>query len=100
MQNAQNSTSESVSPYTNLPAKISSIGFPEIRPKIVSVAVLLGLLLGPAGLLYSSMKGAIVMTIVTGVLLIPLGTGTFVIILPACAFWAWRSARESQSALD
>ncbi len=97
---AKHSDSKSVSPYTDLPAKISSFGIPEVRPKVVSVAVLLSLLLGPIGLAYSTMTGAIVMAIGSVILPFLLGNASLFIILPACAIWAWRAARESQSVLD
>jgi hypothetical protein len=57
--------SKQVAPYANLPAKISSFGLVEVRPKQVWVAVLLALLLGPFGLLYCTITGTIVMLIVS-----------------------------------
>jgi hypothetical protein len=46
------------------------------------------------------MTGAIVMAIGSVILPFLLGNASLFIILPACAIWAWRAARESQSVLD
>jgi hypothetical protein len=92
--------SEQVSPLANLPGKINSIGLVEVRPKLVWGAVLLALACGPLGLLYCTVTGAMVMLIVSLALLFFLGQASFLIVLPICAIWAWRAARESTSLFD
>jgi len=57
-------------------------------PKNVGLSVVLSLLFGPLGMLYSTVGGAIVMMIVTPIVAIPtLGVGLF-ITQPICAIWA------------
>lgn len=97
---AEHSGAKPGSPLAELPAKISFIGIEEVRPKKVWAAVLLALMLGPFGLLYCSMTGAIVMTLATILLGLVLGNTGLLIVLPICAIWAWRAARESTSFLD
>jgi hypothetical protein len=91
---------DQASPYDGLPAKIASIGIPEIRPKPVWVAVLLALVLGPLGLLYSTTAGTMIMLIVAIVLRLFFGNISLLVVLPICAFWAWRATRDSSSILD
>ncbi len=83
-----------------LPAQTNSIGLFEVGPKKVWAAVFLALLLGPFGLLYCTITGTIVMMIVSVALTLILGNASFLIILPICAIWAWRAARECTSAFD
>jgi hypothetical protein len=71
-----------------------------VQPKMVWVAVLLALVLGPVGLLYCTMTGTIVMTLVSVMLALLFGRASSLIILPICAVWAWRAARESASPFD
>ena len=97
---ASTDKSKQVAVYANLPAKINSFGLVELRPKQVWAAVLFALLFGPAGLLYCTIKGTIVMTIVSVALLFFIGQTSFLITLPICAVWAWRAARESTSLFD
>lgn len=92
--------SRQVAAYAKLSAKIGSSGLVEVRPKQVWAAVLFALLFGPIGLLYCTIKGTIVMTIVSVVLMLLLGQASFLISLPICAIWAWRAARESTSLFD
>ena len=68
---------------------------PDLRPKKVWVAVLLGLLGGPLGLLYCTMTGTLVMLFVSMVLWIKFGDVSSLIVQPVCAIWAWRAAREA-----
>jgi hypothetical protein len=68
--------------------------------KHVWVAVLLALLLGPLGLLYCTITGAIVMMIVSVALAFFFGQLSFLITLPICAIWAWRASREIASPFD
>ena len=95
----QNGT-ETASPYAKLPAQITAIGLEPLRPKIVWVAVLLALALGPLGLLYCTMTGTVVMIVASIMLRLLIGNASLLIILPACAFWAWRAARESSATFD
>lgn len=83
------------SPYAALPARMNAMGLAEVRPKIVWVAVVLGLLFGPVGLLYCTLTGTIVMLIVSIALRLLFGEVSLLVSLPACAFWAWRAARQS-----
>ena len=52
------------------------------------------------GLLYCTVTGMIVMTIASIPLMLLFGRASSLIILPACAIWAWRAARESTSLFD
>jgi hypothetical protein len=70
------------------------VGLEAVRPKQVWVAVTLAVLVGPLGLLYCTNTGAIVMLIVSFVLYFLIGNASLLVVLPACAFWAWRAARE------
>ena len=92
--------SKRASPYANLPAKISSAGLVEIRPKTVWAAVLFALFFGPMGLLYCTTTGMIVMTIVSIPLVLLFGRASSLIILPICVIWAWKAARECASIFD
>ena len=83
-----------------MPVKINSAGLVELRPKTVWAAVLFALLFGPMGLLYCTITGTIVMTVVSIPLALLLGRASSLIILPACTIWAWRAARESTSLFD
>lgn len=93
-------SSHSASPLAKLPAALNSIDLVEVRPKQVWLAVLLALSLGPVGLYYSTLPGMILMLIVSIALQLWLGDSSFLIILPICAVWAWRAARESSSVFD
>jgi hypothetical protein len=72
----------------------------DVGPKQVWIAVLLALFFGPLGLLYCTIPGTIVMTIVSIPLAVLLGQASLLITLPICAIWAWRAAREMSSPLD
>ena len=96
---AKPSRSKPASPFAKSPAKIGPIDLPDLRPKKVWVAVLLGLLGGPLGLLYCTMTGTLVMLFVSMVLWIKFGDVSFLIVQPVCAIWAWRAARELSSTL-
>ena len=63
-------------------------------PKSVGIAVLLALFLGPLGMLYSTIKGAIIMFFVCLIGgFITLGFG-LVILLPICAVWAYMATNS------
>jgi hypothetical protein len=80
------------------PIQIGSMGLlHNVGTKQVWVAVLLALLLGPLGLLYCTITGAIVMMIVSVGLAFLFGQLSFLITLPICAIWAWRASRELSS---
>ena len=97
---ADRAGSKRVLPFAELPVQTSSFGIFEAGPKKVWAAVLLALLLGPFGLLYCTITGTIVMLIVSLALQLLLGSASFLIVLPICAIWAWRAARECTSAFD
>ncbi len=80
----------------SLPGEISAVGLrlEGVHPKPVWVAVTLAVLAGPIGLFYCTYTGAIVMLIVSVVLQYFLGYAGMVLVIPVCAFWAWRAARE------
>lgn len=88
--------SEHPSRMASLPAEISTVGLrlEGVHPKQVWIAVTLAVLAGPLGLLYCTYTGAIVMLIVTFALDYFFGYASLIIVLPACALWAWRAARE------
>ena len=88
------------SPLEKLPAALNSIDLVAVRPKQVWLAVLLALSFGPIGLYYCTLPGMITMLIVSIALRLWLGELSFLIILPICAVWAWRAARESSSGFD
>jgi hypothetical protein len=92
--------SKPVSPFAELPVQTNSLGLLQVGTKKVWAAVLLALLLGPFGLLYCTITGTIVMLIVSFALTLLLGNMSLLIILPICAIWAWRAARECTSAFD
>jgi hypothetical protein len=71
-----------------------------VRPKQVWAAVLFALLFGPIGLFYCTIKGTIIMTIVSVALMLLLGQASFLISLPIFAIWAGRAARERTSLFD
>ena len=59
-----------------------------VSTKSPGIAILLTILLGPIGMFYSTIWGAIVMLIVTGVVfLLTFGFGT-VLTWPVCIVWA------------
>lgn len=64
-----------------------------IPAKSAGVAILLTILLGPLGMLYSTIGGAIVMTLVALIVGIPtLGLGLLVV-WPVCIVWSAMAAR-------
>jgi hypothetical protein len=89
-----------VPPLADLPRKISSAGLVETRSKDVSLAVLLAILFGPFGLTYCTTTGSVVMLILSIILAFLIGNYSALIVLPICALWAWRAARETSSILD
>jgi hypothetical protein len=57
-------------------------------PKSVALSVVLSLIFGPLGMLYSTVSGALIMLIITPIVAIPtLGFGLFMT-QPICAIWA------------
>lgn len=79
---------------------MNAMGMLDVRPKIVWVAVLLALVLGPFGLFYSTVLGAIAMIIVSVGLQFWWGDTSILLVLPICAIWAWRATRGYASAFD
>ena len=60
--------------------------------KYLYIAVLLGVFLGPIGLLYSTIPGAIVMFLINVVIgIVTLGFGLF-LTWPICGIWAYVAA--------
>jgi hypothetical protein len=101
---ASNNSSQH-SPYSKLPEQISSMGLydpdlSQVGTKNVGLAVLLSVLLGPIGLFYCTVPGAIVMLFVSIALSLFLGTAGLLLTMPICAIWAWRAARENRSPFD
>ncbi len=79
---------------------MNAIGMMEVRPKLVWVAILLAVVLGPFGLFYSTIPGAIAMIIVSIGLQFWWGNASILLVLPICAVWAWRATREYASTFD
>jgi len=88
------------SPPAIAPADTRNFVMSEIQPKKVWVAVLLAVMLGPFGLLYCTITGAIVMTFASIAIWFLFGNLGYVIVPAICAVWAWRAAQESASILD
>lgn len=67
--------------------------------KSIGLAIFLGVFLGPIGLLYSTVTGAIVMFVVN--LLVALVTFGFGLILtwPICGLWAYKAAKSHNDQL-
>jgi len=87
-----------VPPQTESKATIGSIPLAEAQVKNVWVAVLLALFLGPLGMVYCTVPGALVMFAVSVIaLLLPGKIGTFLLITLACAVWAGLAARSAHS---
>ena len=76
------------------------IGLERVKPKRVWLAVGLALLLGPLGMLYSTVVGTFVMVVVSIVLQLWLGDWSYLIVPPICAVWAWWAVREYASVFD
>ena len=72
----------------------------DVKPKQVWIAVLLAVGLGPIGLVYCTITGAIVMLIASIVLGLFFGNFALLLVLPVCALWAWKAARESASMFE
>lgn len=67
--------------------------------KSVGVALLLTFLFGPLGMFYSTVKGAIIMLIATGIALVfTFGIGCF-ITWPVCMIWAAVAASNYNKSL-
>ncbi|MEP7171441.1 MAG: hypothetical protein ABI855_18875 [Bacteroidota bacterium] len=65
-------------------------------PKSVAMAIILTFIFGPLGLLYSSIKGGIIMFFVTFIIgFFTLGFG-LLLTWPLCIIWAAVAARNSQ----
>jgi hypothetical protein len=70
------------------------------QPKSIWIAILLAVLFGPFGLIYCTTTGAWVTMILSIILGFFLGKYSLFIMLPTCALWAWKAARDSSSAFD
>src|SRR4051812_41639723 len=82
------------SAFAKLPDRMNSIDLVEARPKQVWVAVLLALSLGPLGMFYCTVPGAIIMLIASIALRFWMGDLIYLVVLPVCAIWAWKAASE------
>ena len=69
-----------------------------IERKSVGLALLLTILFGPLGMLYSTVIGALIMLVVTSVLAVLTLGLSFVVTWPVCVLWgcwaAWRTKRR------
>jgi membrane protein YqaA with SNARE-associated domain len=85
-------------PQTESKATIGSIPLAEAHVKNVWVAVLLALFLGPLGMVYCTVPGALVMFAVSVIaLLLPGKIVTFLLITAICPIWAGMAARSANS---
>jgi hypothetical protein len=64
------------------------------QPKSVGVAILLTVLFGPLGMLYSTVAGALVMLVVSVVLGVPTGGLSVAITWPICIIWGAVAAQN------
>lgn len=70
-----------------------------VAPKSLALAIILALFFGPLGLLYSTVKGAVIMFCITFVVaLVTLGFGYF-FMTPICAIWAALATNAHNDAL-
>ena len=91
-------TTHAVRPQTESKATIGSIPLAEAQVKNVWVAVMLALFLGPLGMIYCTVPGALVMFAASVfALLLPGKIVTFLLITLICAVWAGLAARSANS---
>ncbi len=70
----------------------------QAQVKNVWVAVLLALILGPLGMLYCTVPGALVMFAVSVFAMLFFSKIVAFLVVPVvCAFWAWLAARSANS---
>jgi len=62
-----------------------------VPQKSIALAIVLTLLFGPLGLLYSTVLGAVIMTIITLLLFF---VGGFLITWPICVIWAYIAVKK------
>lgn len=68
-------------------------------PKSIGIALLLTFLFGPLGLLYATVKGGLIMIVITAVVfLLTLGIGC-VITWPICMVWSYMAVKKYNEAL-
>jgi hypothetical protein len=83
---------------TESKATVGSIPLAEAQVKNVWVAVMLALFLGPLGMLYCTVPGALVMFAASVIaLLLPGKIVTFLLITVICPVWAGLAARSANS---
>jgi hypothetical protein len=58
-----------------------------VTPKSMGISILLTFLFGPLGMLYSTIPGAIVMMVVSGIVLVTTAGLGFIITWPICIVW-------------
>jgi len=94
-------TSEPVLPphQASTPAPAITNTIIVLTPKSVGLAIFLALFFGPLGLLYSSVKAAIIMFLIALVVVpLTIGIGIF-LINPICAFLAYSAASANNASL-
>ena len=85
-------------PQIESKATVGSIPLAQPQVKNVWVAVMLALLLGPLGMLYCTVAGALVMFAASVFAMLFLGKiVSFVVVPIACAVWAGLAARSANS---
>lgn len=70
------------------------MGLTPLRPKSVWIAILRTALLGPIGMLYSTVTGAFVMSMVSAILLVFAAGRLLWVSWVICIVWAALAARE------
>lgn len=68
-----------------------------VPQKSVPLAIILTIIFGPLGLLYSSILGAIVMLVVTLIISIFIFGSGFLFTWPVCVIWAYFSVKKHNS---
>jgi len=70
-----------------------------VATKSTGLAILLAMLLGPLGLLYSSVMGAIVMFVVNIVIAVVTISFGLILTWPICGAWAFGAVKSSNKKL-
>ena len=90
-----NSATPGADPFQRLQHELTDVRLELPEPKSVWKALSWTLSFGPFGMVYSTIRGAVIMTIVSGAAAYFLGERTLFITLPICLVWAgyaaWRS---------
>jgi hypothetical protein len=95
---SSSTVTQQVSPQTESKATVGSISLAQAQVKNVWVAVLLALLLGPLGMLYCTVPGALIMFGVSVIVTLFFSKVVMLLLLPViCAVWAGFAARSANS---